>query len=296
MPRKHAWPLAVLLAVGAIALSACGTTAGTAQPASQPAPSSSDSGARGPAPQSGTARTNKADEKAGDTAAADASADTKEKWVSLRAGTAGDLDPVVINGAGLTLYRFDKDSANPPKATCNGDCAVTWPPVTVAPGGKIFFAGVKKDDIGTVKRDDGKLQVTIKGWPVYRYTKDTKPGDTLGQGVGGTWFGVTPTGEKAGSGKPAPQPASGAGAQPSTSVTLYTGKNFDDFTGANFATVVANAGCNDLRGAFFALTTAGSTKIWSEPGCKGKSAVVAEDVSDVTPLGFPNGVKSVFLG
>ncbi|MET1072118.1 MAG: hypothetical protein ABWY11_05675, partial [Umezawaea sp.] len=222
--------------------------------------------------------------------------DTKEKWVSLRAASAGELSPVVINGAGLTLYRFDKDTANPSKATCNGDCAATWPPVTVAPGGKIFFAGVKKDDIDTVARDDGRLQVTIKGWPVYRFAKDTKPGDTLGQGVGGTWFGITPDGGKSGPAKPVAPPAPAAGTKPSTSVTLFSGKGFDDFTGANFATAVANAGCNDLRGAFFALTTAGSTKIWSEPGCKGKSAVVAEDVSDVTALGFPDGVKSVFLG
>ncbi|MBR7678887.1 hypothetical protein KDA82_39280, partial [Streptomyces daliensis] len=97
-----------------------------------------------------------------------------------------------------TLYRFDKDTATPSKSNCEGECATTWPPVVVSPRGKIFIDGIDESAIGTVKRSDGTLQVTIGGWPVYRFSKDLRPGDTNGQGVGGTWFGVTPDGQKAG--------------------------------------------------------------------------------------------------
>ncbi|HWO67773.1 MAG TPA: hypothetical protein VNO31_47825 [Umezawaea sp.] len=299
MLRKHVWPLAALLTAGTIALSACGgTTGGTAAPA--PSQSKSQDAEGGDATDatllSGTARSNKADEKVGDMAPPDAPTEVKEKWVSLRASAAGQLDPVVVNGSGFTLYRFDKDTADPSKATCNGDCAKTWPPVTVAKGGKVFIAGVKKEAVGFVKRDDGSIQVTLGGWPLYRFSKDVNPGDTLGQGVGGTWFGITPDGKKAGpTEKPVP-PTAAPGAKPAQSATLFSGKNFDDTSGDNFATGVATPGCNDLRGGFLSLTVSGSMKVWSEVGCKGKSAVVTDDVADVTPLGFPAGVKSVFLG
>ncbi|WP_374118091.1 hypothetical protein [Streptomyces sp. RKAG337] len=39
-----------------------------------------------------------------------------------------------------------------------------------------------------------------QGRTLYRIAKDTKAGDTLGQGVGGTWFVSSPQGKKAASG------------------------------------------------------------------------------------------------
>ena len=41
-----------------------------------------------------------------------------------------ELGPVVTDSAGFTLYRFDNDTAQPPKSNCAGDCATTWPPVS----------------------------------------------------------------------------------------------------------------------------------------------------------------------
>ncbi|MFC3452822.1 hypothetical protein [Amycolatopsis speibonae] len=140
------------------------------------------------------------------------------KWLQLKASRAGDLDPVVVNGADLTLYRFDKDTAEPSKPTCDGDRAKTWPPVLVTPGSKVFLAGIKKSAVGTVMRDDGSLQLTVGGWPAYRFAKDTKPGDTLGQGVGGTWFGLAPDGRKARNGQPE---ASASPRKPAFSAILF---------------------------------------------------------------------------
>nr|BFE77046.1 hypothetical protein GCM10020092_103470 [Actinoplanes digitatis] len=114
----------------------------------------------------------------------------------------------VTDGASRTLYRFDEDSADPPKATCNGDCAKAWPPLLIKSPGKIYPKGINPKIIGYVERADGHCQVTINGWPVYFFAKDAKPGDILGQGVGGTWFAINPKGGKTGA---LPESAGGTG-------------------------------------------------------------------------------------
>ncbi|EST35741.1 SCO0930 family lipoprotein [Streptomyces roseochromogenus] len=106
-----------------------------------------------------------------------------------------DLGNVLTDGSGLTLYRFDKDTANPPKSNCDGDCAKTWPPVPA--GDASAGAGVDKALLGEVTRADGTKQLTIAGWPAYRYVKDVNGGDVNGQGVGGKWFALAPDGKKA---------------------------------------------------------------------------------------------------
>jgi predicted lipoprotein with Yx(FWY)xxD motif len=105
------------------------------------------------------------------------------------------LGPVVTDGAGFTLYRFDKDTAKPPASRCAGDCAAAWPPV-LADGAKAG-RGVDPGLLGSVKRADGTQQLTLAGWPLYRYAQDTAPRQTCGQGVGGTWFSAAPDGTKA---------------------------------------------------------------------------------------------------
>ncbi|MFJ3876496.1 SCO0930 family lipoprotein [Streptomyces sp. NPDC090077] len=105
----------------------------------------------------------------------------------------------VADGDGFTLYRFDKDAAKPPKSNCEGDCAKAWPvvPADDAQAG----AGIDAALLGSVTRADGSRQLTVGGWPVYRYAKDTKAGDALGEGVGGTWHVLGPDGKPAGPGK-----------------------------------------------------------------------------------------------
>jgi predicted lipoprotein with Yx(FWY)xxD motif len=194
----------------ALALTACGL--GNSAPAG-PQPSHTTTTNRATLTyKAGTAAANGAPDNTGDFATPGSAA--AAQWVQLTSAAAGTLNPVVVNGAGFTLYRFDKDSANPSQSNCNGPCAVTWPPVLVNPTGKIFLNGVAKSEIGVVKRADGNLQVTIGGWPVYRFSKDTAPGQTNGQGVDGTWYGVTPDGQKAESSTPGTTTASASGTAP----------------------------------------------------------------------------------
>ncbi|MFD9033493.1 SCO0930 family lipoprotein [Streptomyces sp. NPDC059567] len=163
-----------------------GQPAGAANPAGAPADNGYSSGGYASGGYGSDAGSGKA-EPAGQLAVAD----TKQ------------LGKVVTDSEGFTLYRFDKDSASPPKATCEGDCAKAWPVVS-ADGAKAP-AGVAPSLLGEVTRTDGTKQLTLDGWPMYRYAKDTKPGDLNGQGVGGTWFASAPDGKKA-------APAAGGGA------------------------------------------------------------------------------------
>ncbi|MFB6617781.1 SCO0930 family lipoprotein [Streptomyces sp. NPDC056367] len=120
------------------------------------------------------------------------------------------LGPVLTDGAGLTLYRFDKDTAKPPKSNCDGDCAKAWP--VVAAGDVTAAAGMDPALLGEVVRSDGTKQLTVAGWPAYRFAKDAKAGDVNGQGVGGVWFAFGPDGKKAAKAAPGAGAPAGAGA------------------------------------------------------------------------------------
>jgi predicted lipoprotein with Yx(FWY)xxD motif len=120
-------------------------------------------------------------------------------WTVLTATNNDTLGRIVVDGKGFTLYRFNKDTPDPSVSNCFGACAKTWPPVKFT--GKLKLKGIPRSAIGNIMTKDGVCQATINGWPIYRYSKDTAPGQINGQGVGGTWFAVAPDGKKAGGGK-----------------------------------------------------------------------------------------------
>ncbi|MFJ4713753.1 SCO0930 family lipoprotein [Streptomyces sp. NPDC088785] len=120
----------------------------------------------------------------------------------LAARDSEKLGKVLTDGAGMTFYRFDKDTAKPPRTNCDDTCRKTWPAVPAS--GAKAAAGVDPSLLGSVTAADGTKQLTVAGWPVYRYAMDTAPGDAKGQGVGGVWYAAAPDGKKAG---PAAAPA-----------------------------------------------------------------------------------------
>jgi predicted lipoprotein with Yx(FWY)xxD motif len=102
---------------------------------------------------------------------------------------------ILFDGRGYALYAFTRDPRG--RATCYGACAKAWPPfvVKVRPSAG---NGTKSSLIGTVRRRDGKLQVTYGGRPLYYYVGDTRPGLVLCQDVnefGGLWLVVRGTGK-----------------------------------------------------------------------------------------------------
>jgi predicted lipoprotein with Yx(FWY)xxD motif len=116
--------------------------------------------------------------------------------VKLAVAQVGNLGQVVTDQNGLTLYRFDKDKAKPSVSTCKDACAETWPPA-LGDSANLQLQGVDAALVGAVTRADGTKQLTLNGWPLYTYAKDTAAGEAKGQGVGKTWFAVTPQGKKA---------------------------------------------------------------------------------------------------
>jgi predicted lipoprotein with Yx(FWY)xxD motif len=95
---------------------------------------------------------------------------------------------LLVDGMGHTLYVFTKDTQGKASA-CTGGCAKYWPPLLVPAGttAPTTVAGVS-GAFGTISRADGSTQLTYEGWPLYTFLKDTMPGQTNGQAVGGTWW------------------------------------------------------------------------------------------------------------
>ena len=102
---------------------------------------------------------------------------------------------VLFDGRGFVLYAFTRDRR---RSACYGACAKAWPPYFVPRGTLTAGPGVKRSLLGTVKRRNGKRQVTYAGRPLYYYVGDRSPGQILCQNVdefGGRWLILRPTGK-----------------------------------------------------------------------------------------------------
>ncbi|WP_225858909.1 COG4315 family predicted lipoprotein [Streptomyces albicerus] len=49
--------------------------------------------------------------------------------------------------------------------------------------------------MNTVTRADGTVQLTLGGWPLYRFSGDVRSGDVNGQGQDDKWFAIGADGE-----------------------------------------------------------------------------------------------------
>ncbi|MER6958246.1 hypothetical protein [Streptomyces sp. NPDC000618] len=306
---------AVTLA-GALLLTACG--GGDDEKAAAPSDSASAAASQLTF-KNGTAQQNNANLSTGDLAAdaaparqAAASSPVIRKWVQLSASQVGGLDPVVTNGAGFVLYRFDKDKTDPSTSNCFDECEKQWPPLEVATNGKVFIDGIKKSDVGFIKRGQG-YQVTIGGSPVYLFSKDQAPGDTNGHLVGGTWFGVTPDGGRAGQdsagAEPQVDPADGgeqAEGQTKSEIVARVEKGrykiVEDVNDSESAAgVVSGKGCVNTPSFGTAISPDDSAsankpiKIWSGRNCTGSSAVLEKGRGTFADFGIEK-VNSIFIG
>ncbi len=98
----------------------------------------------------------------------------------------------MVDGQGMTVYYYDKDTKGSGTSACEGECTAAWPAVHAASADP-EVDGVT-GEVGTITGVDGELQVTVDGRPVYTYAADTGPGDVTGQGVNGVWHVVAPDG------------------------------------------------------------------------------------------------------
>jgi predicted lipoprotein with Yx(FWY)xxD motif len=160
----------------ALTLAACGSgngSSGSAAPANGPAASSPAAAA-----------------KSGGTAGGGAMVTTN----MLMAKQTKALGKIVTDHKGYILYRYGKDMKS--MSMCTGVCTKKWLPL-MAGSTTPQVMGMNPKLIGTFTRADGMKQLTLGGWPLYRYAADTKPGEWKGQGMGGVWHVVTPAGKMA---------------------------------------------------------------------------------------------------
>jgi predicted lipoprotein with Yx(FWY)xxD motif len=97
------------------------------------------------------------------------------------AKTIGSQVILVAGSSGMTVYTFTSDVAGNGKSACNGGCLAKWPPLTVAAGAAPSAGDGVTGALATITRaDDGTLQVTYNGLPLYFFAGDHAPGDTNG--------------------------------------------------------------------------------------------------------------------
>ena len=86
---------------------------------------------------------------------------------------------VFTDANGMTLYTFDKDSAD--MSNCYDKCATNWPPL------KAEGDAMSMGDWKVIDRKDGIKMWSYDGHPLYTFIKDKKAGDAMGEGVMGVW-------------------------------------------------------------------------------------------------------------
>ena len=96
----------------------------------------------------------------------------------------------LVAANGMTLYVFTKDVKDSGKSACLTGCIDTWPALTVAAGATPAGGTGVTGKLGTITRDDGTLQVTYNGMPLYFFKNDKAPGDA--NGVYTSWEAVKP--------------------------------------------------------------------------------------------------------
>jgi predicted lipoprotein with Yx(FWY)xxD motif len=126
-------------------------------------------------------------------AAPPAESEEPEEGAAALATADSELGTIVVDGDGMTAYMFDNDTQGSGESSCSGDCLAAWPAI-VAESDSPTVEGVE-GEVGTIERDDGTLQVTLNGWPLYLWVQDSAPGDVTGQAVNDVWWVVGPDGE-----------------------------------------------------------------------------------------------------
>ena len=170
----------LLLAVAALALAGCGDDDGDTAPSD--------------APREAATKTNEDATKTNEDATKSDRAETKARGVTITLQDS-DFGPMLFDSNKQAIYEFERDGRN--KTVCYGECAEAWPPV-FSEGEPRAGKGVRASLLGTIKRRDGRAQVTYAGKPLYFYAHED-PGVVLCHNVnlnGGYWWVIGADGRR----------------------------------------------------------------------------------------------------
>ena len=168
--------IAAALAFAGIVVAACSSPGATTAPSVAPS----------------TAPSVEPSEAPSDAASAAPSAAPSAAGATVEATDVGSIGTVLVAGSnGMTVYVFTKDVKDSGKSACSGGCLETWPALTVPSGTTPTGGAGLTGKLGTITReDDGTLQVTYNGLPLYFFKNDQAPGDS--NGVYENWEAVKP--------------------------------------------------------------------------------------------------------
>jgi predicted lipoprotein with Yx(FWY)xxD motif len=132
--------------------------------------------------------------------AGSASSQSGANGVMLSAGHISSIGTVLTEQSGLTVYEAQQEAGG--KIMCTGSCLSFWSPVTVDKGVTPQGASAVTGKLGTIRRpDDGAIQLTVNGHPLYTFRDDSGPGSAVGNdfhdSFGGqhfTWHALTAAG------------------------------------------------------------------------------------------------------
>ena len=132
-------------------------------------------------------------------AAATANGAGAETGATSRKGVAvvvsdSEFGRMLFDSKRQAIYVFQRDRRN--RSRCYGECARAWPPVYTK--GKPQTPRGVKSSLGTIRRRNGRLQVTYAGRPLYYYAHEG-PGEVECHNVnlnGGFWWVIGPNGKR----------------------------------------------------------------------------------------------------
>ena len=171
----------MLLVSGLLALAGCGDDDDSKPSSAAP-------------PKQGTATKQDTPTTGDDATKTDGGGTTAGKGATITVGDSR-FGPMLFGSNEQAIYIFEKDPRG--ESVCDGECAEAWPPVYTKRQPKAA-AGVKGSLLGTVKRRDGRLQVTYAGKPLYFYAHE-EPGEVRCHNVnlnGGLWWAIGPNGKR----------------------------------------------------------------------------------------------------
>ncbi|MBE2320779.1 hypothetical protein DVA67_032770 [Solirubrobacter sp. CPCC 204708] len=83
--------------------------------------------------------------------------------------SSSEFGPMLWGPKRQAIYVFQRDRFK--QTRCYGECAEAWPPVYTT-GKPVAGTGARESLLGTIRRRDGRRQVTYRGRPLYYYAHE----------------------------------------------------------------------------------------------------------------------------
>jgi predicted lipoprotein with Yx(FWY)xxD motif len=109
--------------------------------------------------------------------------------------SGSEFGPMVWGPKRQATYVFQRDGFK--RSRCYGACARAWPPVYTT-GKPVAGSGARRSLLGSIRRRDGRRQVTYRGRPLYYYAHEGS-GEVRCHNIdlnGGLWWVIGADGKR----------------------------------------------------------------------------------------------------